>query len=279
MIICETMKYRLFKTTLLLFFFLISFFGYTQDLNSDSTLENTQEEEFTIPKVILQFNRFTKKEILKSLYDGYHIDSLEKIIWKPYPLENIPVSNDGYCHTNIDSITYFTEDSIEYVLILLRTVIDGPLSMADRAGIGIALYKKMLNNWELVGFKRDLMINGPSGILPTFKIIDFVNFQDWKPKVIVFHEDELKDSDVFDYFYSLDDHLFGSDVLTICHFKNNVSQNTFTFGTYKILESKSESDNFPIEVNYKTYKNDFDKEKLISTKKYIYQFNNYRWEK
>lgn len=267
------------KTTLLLFFFLTSFFGNTQDFNTDSTLENTQEEEFTIPKVILQFNRFTKKEILKSLYDGYYIDSLEKIIWKPYPLEKIPVSKDGYCHTNIDSITYFKEDSNEYALVLLRTVVDGLLCMADRAGVGIALYKKTLNNWELVGFKRDLMINGPLGILPTFKIVDLDNLQNEISKVIVFHEDEFKDNDVFDYFYSLDDNMFGSEVLSICCFKTIEFQSTYTYGTYKVLASKLESVYFPIEVNYKTYKIDFDKEKLISTKKHIYQFNSLRWEK
>lgn len=64
------------------------------------------------------------KEILSAIIKSDHFDNSGYCLWKPdsNDVSNFPLSEDGFCHTTIDSIMYFqNREKVDYAVVILRS--------------------------------------------------------------------------------------------------------------------------------------------------------------
>ena len=108
------------------------------------------------------------KDILTRLIKSDQIDSLGYSLWIPDKknVDNFPISEDGFCHTNIDTIMYFqNNDKVDNAIVVLRTF------QFDKEGrkfgshyegspVGVGIFKFMNGTWQLDIFKSKLISLG-----------------------------------------------------------------------------------------------------------------------
>ena len=115
------------------------------------------------------FKNLGKDEILKTLFDNPLIDSSGAAVWEPDYKDamDLPVSFDGKCHTNIDTIMFFTDTRNRNCAAVVFTTYNyvkrnsdsGRVEIAGShfsgVSLGIALFKKPVGeDWEIYAFRK-----------------------------------------------------------------------------------------------------------------------------
>lgn len=135
-------------------------------------------------------------EILKRLFDNCEIrqndssliyDVHYSAIWKPNlneRLQHYPISDDGYCHTFMDTIMYYKtvehlrkEIVTEYAVIIFDHInIDMQGCHACHPTLGLALFFKDKNGmWEILDFNKRFIESGERDERGQLSIVDFGN--------------------------------------------------------------------------------------------------------
>ncbi len=124
--------------------------------------------EFVISK-----KDFNSENILKLLFNGKINSEYSAIAWKPYPKENVPLSFDNLCYTNVDSILYFNNEV--NALVTLRSVERTEFGENDCAScsptIGLAFFELENGKWKLLNFNHSVTKLGQGGFVPRKKIV------------------------------------------------------------------------------------------------------------
>ncbi|XZF14329.1 hypothetical protein ACTHGU_21315 [Chitinophagaceae bacterium MMS25-I14] len=100
--------------------------------NCSSNNERKQfaaEQEIRIKKPATKaeesvFDSLDRTNLMKRLFDNPWFDSNDVALWKPnyYERMNFPVSNDGMCHTAVDTVMYFTDrEKRQCAVVILAT--------------------------------------------------------------------------------------------------------------------------------------------------------------
>ena len=122
-------------------------------INNDTQIEIDQNT----------FSTFDKINILKRLFDSQYINDKNEVLWKPnyYERMNFIISDDGYCHTTIDTLISY--NSI-YKLIVFSTTKDGFDCHACSPLISIAtIFKDDKGVWTIDLFEKNFSEFGSSG--------------------------------------------------------------------------------------------------------------------
>ena len=98
------------------------------------------------------------------------MNSENEALWKPNFSEKINnlVSDDGFCHTILDTVMYYSVYEDHYALIVFSTFkYDNGLRESCHVCapiIGLATFKRTLDtNWELNKFQKNFMFDGSYG--------------------------------------------------------------------------------------------------------------------
>ncbi len=158
------------KISFILFAILsISNFNFSQFLEIPQ-----KSSEFVISK-----KDFTSEKILNLLFNGKINSEYSAIAWKPYPKENVPVSDDGLVYTNVDSVLYYKNDTLNFALVVLRSIEHHEFGENSCAGCspteGMALFVEEKSSWKLLNFNRSVSKLGQGGFVPRKKIIQIGN--------------------------------------------------------------------------------------------------------
>ncbi len=133
------------------------------DFNKNKLTNKTNSEQESI------FESLDSKLILTKLFDNPELDSTGAALWTPNFADrmNLPISFDGKCHTNIDTILYFRDNKenesaavifthyyyVKEYLDSTKICIGG--SHFTGVPLGIALFTKQKNNkWEIYYFEK-----------------------------------------------------------------------------------------------------------------------------
>ncbi len=141
----------------------------------DTTVISNENEEI--------FNNLNSQDVLNKLFDSPIMDSNETAIWKPnyYERMTFPVSYDGKCHSNIDTIMYFTDGSNRKCACVIITNFNyrkGTFDDSTKVEIGdchfcgvplgIALFSQTNSmQWELYKFEKIFTTLGYFGVYKT----------------------------------------------------------------------------------------------------------------
>ena len=116
------------------------------------------------------FSTLEEKSVLKRLFDNAEFNSNGEILWKPNYSEaiNNQVSDDNFCHTNIDTIMYYRENNYDNAIVIFTTYKykngEKESCHACSPTFGIATFERSINtNWELKQFEKNLMHSGIYG--------------------------------------------------------------------------------------------------------------------
>jgi hypothetical protein len=127
------------------------------------------------------FDNCEIKEYDTNLYSNVHYSAL----WKPNMnerLQNYPISDDGYCHTFIDTIMFYKtvehlrqEVVTEYAVIIFDHVnIEMQGCHACYPTLGVAHFLKDQNGkWQIYDFQKKFIESGEYGQRGQLSIIDF----------------------------------------------------------------------------------------------------------
>ena len=138
----------------------------TSENNKTTTIDSSiieTDNSTLIVKDEISFASYDIKTILKRLFDSQKINSNNEVLWKPnyYERMNFVVSDDGYCHTKVDTlITYDTNKK----LIIFETSKEGYECHACAPTISIAILIKDENGiWKLDFFEKKFIQYGSWG--------------------------------------------------------------------------------------------------------------------
>lgn len=69
------------------------------------------------------FATLNNKTVLSRLFDEVTYNSNQEALWKPNYSEriNMPVSDDGFCHTVLDTTLYYTTENEEHAVLIFAT--------------------------------------------------------------------------------------------------------------------------------------------------------------
>lgn len=112
---------------------------------------------------------------LKSIVDGYYLESDSTIVWKPTIIESsiFPKSDDGFCYTKQDTIFQISSDSILSIFSTSEKSEGWTLNCHGcLAKISVALFVKNDSIWKLENFTPDFIRYGPFGFRP-YKLIEY----------------------------------------------------------------------------------------------------------
>jgi hypothetical protein len=158
--------------------------------NSQTSGKNDISKSGKVPSDTLKREELTafatldKREVLKRLFDNPEFDSLGMAIWKGNYSDltslSIPLSYDGKFHTSLDTIFYFPDTKNRNCAVVIFSTYNFQLDPYDSskieamgchfcgAPIGAALfYQKDDENWELYGFKKEIIQLGYFGVYKT----------------------------------------------------------------------------------------------------------------
>ncbi len=152
-------------------FIVITFYQYScsSEKNDNSNLSkqieiiNTNKGSITNFENENIFNNLQDTTLLSKLFDNPIITEDKVALWKPnyYERMSIGVSYDGYCHTNIDTIMYFTSiDSVKNACVIFSTFKynkDDNIGDCHFCGVplSIALFQENKEQkWELYKFEK-----------------------------------------------------------------------------------------------------------------------------
>lgn len=116
------------------------------------------------------FQRLDYKTVILRLFDKVTFDSNQEALWMPNYAErlNMPVSEDGFCHTVLDTTLYYTSENEKHALLVFGTYqyqngvrtschVCSPL-------LSIATFRQENNkSWRIEGFKKDFVGLGAWG--------------------------------------------------------------------------------------------------------------------
>lgn len=110
------------------------------------------------------------KTVMSRLFETNVFTSNKEALWKPNYSEMImmPVSDDGYCHTTMDTIMYFSDMNNKYATIIFATyeyIGDSrPSCHACSPTLGIAIFVNRNGKyWEIAQFEKNLTKCGSWG--------------------------------------------------------------------------------------------------------------------
>lgn len=108
--------------------------------------------------------------VMSRLFETDRFDSNKEALWKPNYSERImmQVSDDGYCHTTVDTIMYFSSMNDKYATILFSTYdyIGGSRTSCHACSptLGVAIFiKSKGENWKIAQFEKNLVQYGSWG--------------------------------------------------------------------------------------------------------------------
>lgn len=117
---------------------------------------------------------YNEKQVLSYLYDSSQFDSLENVIWNApaFDYPEIPLSCDQHYHTGIDTtIFYLNANNDSTAIVILanynlqieqnKLTISG--SHFDGLSLGVAIFSKQNQEWQLVATKKHLTYLGYYG--------------------------------------------------------------------------------------------------------------------
>lgn len=119
----------------------------------------------------VQLNNLNPNEILKILFEVKNLNKDGKGKWKPnvYERNKMPVSDDGYCYTGIDTIIYASDNDIIKAIVVFETIEYSNSERVDCHGcsvfLSIATFEKKMNVWELTEFEKFFRGAGTWGYL------------------------------------------------------------------------------------------------------------------
>lgn len=104
------------------------------------------------------------------LFDSVTYNAQKEAIWKPNYTEkiNMPVSDDGFCHTEMDTIQYYNSGEIKHAIIIFATYeyVKGERSSCHACApkLSIASFsKEMEGHWQIAQFRKDFVSFGAWG--------------------------------------------------------------------------------------------------------------------
>jgi hypothetical protein len=107
---------------------------------------------------------------MSRLFEKAKFDSKNEVVWQPDYEEvlNMPVSNDGYCHTDLDTTMYFSIGSAQYAVLIFATykyLTEYRVSChACSPTLGIALFiQEKGQDWRITQFKKNFTESGQWG--------------------------------------------------------------------------------------------------------------------
>jgi hypothetical protein len=179
--------------------------------------DDNQSRDY-LPKSYIENGQY--KNILTLLLKCSNFDSLGYALWKPNEnnIGNFPLSEDGFCHTNIDTIMYFqSNDSIDNAVVILRTFQFDKVgskfgSHYEGSPVGVAIFNLINNKWQLDTFKSKLISLGYYvGAEPKYKGILCLQALPSNLMCLVCRQNEachMNECDGFESAYSLEDKLY-----------------------------------------------------------------------
>ena len=116
------------------------------------------------------FSHLDYKIVMSSLFDNATFNSMQEALWKPNYSEriNMPVSDDGFCHTVLDTTLYYSSASEKHAVLIFATYeyhngirtschVCSPL-------LSIATFRQEDNkSWIIEQFKKDFIGLGAWG--------------------------------------------------------------------------------------------------------------------
>ena len=116
------------------------------------------------------FKTLDYKSVMSRLFERAKFDSNHEALWRPdfeYAM-NMPVSNDGYCHTALDTTMYFAIGKAKYAVMIFATyeyLSEYRVSChACLPTLGIAIFTKYKGqNWRITRFKKNFTEFGQWG--------------------------------------------------------------------------------------------------------------------
>ncbi len=229
-------------------------------------------------QVSISNSNWNNKTILAELFGKTYVESIGSAKWKPYAGEAVQCSFDGFCYTTIDSIYNFKNESLNYKIVVLKTIsyadndFMGP-SMAEGSTVGIALFSEEKNNWKLVNFNRSLILNGAAGILGNIELIDLGN----SSLLLALSDTEHQETDTHTHLFSLDTTNFGMKVFSTRTFHRIMDENDaiyiYEFSEFSIKKASSENEEPVMELLKKrtTIKEEIESTEVLS--KSLLKFN------
>ncbi|MDP2422309.1 hypothetical protein [Sediminibacterium sp.] len=119
----------------------------------------------------VQLDKFEVNNILRTLFEVKSFNKDGKGKWKPnvYEWYKMPISDDGYCYTGIDTILYSTVNNEEKAVVIFETI---PYNNGERVEchgcnilLSLATFTRNNNLWELTEFEKIFQHAGTWGYL------------------------------------------------------------------------------------------------------------------
>ncbi len=139
--------------------------GNTKEPKADST----QAIHSYVPDSDYIFSDIQPQTILPRLFNSNNIDTAQAVLWKPtmYERQQVNVSADGWCHTNVDTVMHFKNaggDSC--AAVILTSYIYDYVNKSRKmeitgchfcgVTIGAALFKRNKGNWYLYRIEESI---------------------------------------------------------------------------------------------------------------------------
>jgi len=125
---------------------------------------------FALAQNSRSFTSLDQRTVLSRLFESTKFNSDKEVLWKPNYSESIMmrVSDDGYCHTTLDTIMYFSAMNNKYATIIFSTYqYSGGTRESCHAcspTLGIAIFVNTKGtNWVIAQFEKDFTRCGEWG--------------------------------------------------------------------------------------------------------------------
>lgn len=116
------------------------------------------------------FRSLDSKVVISRLFDNVNYSNNQEALWEPNFSEklNMPVSDDGFCHTRMDTTMFYTSGEVKQAVIIFATYeyrngvkvschVCAPM-------LSIATFSKEENgSWKILQFKKDFIGMGAWG--------------------------------------------------------------------------------------------------------------------
>lgn len=116
------------------------------------------------------FTSLDTKTIISRLFDNPTFNSNQEALWKPNYSEriNMPVSDDGFCHTVLDTTLYYITENEKHAVLIFATY---EYQNGERTSchacfplLSVATFRQEDNkNWHIEQFKKDFVTLGAWG--------------------------------------------------------------------------------------------------------------------
>lgn len=117
----------------------------------------------------LKLSNLEAKNIITQLFESNTFKNENEGLWKPnlYDKVNMPISDDGFCHTIVDTIIYSSINDYENAIVIFssREYTNGIAVSCHACSVmlSIATFTKVDKGWELTQFKKRFTNAGQYG--------------------------------------------------------------------------------------------------------------------